>query len=161
MKNISEISQCDVFRWLRSPMIVYVAYANSYSGLAENNILLSLDRSSYEFFELLISQTLVKVGIPVFVCMLGYLFFSNRYYWNLEIYKSKLLRRTILRDQIIVSLLIPIIIYICGSEIIGNVVFGGFLPIHFTSVFAIRPHCLLYQLCLLLKNYLYIGIVFI
>ncbi len=93
MKNRSEISQFDIIRQLRFPMIVLVTYAHSYGGVAEGYNLLSSDWNTYEFLKLLISQTIVKVAVPVFFMMSGYLFFSNVREWNLDVYIAKMLRR--------------------------------------------------------------------
>lgn len=85
-------------------MIVLVTYAHSYGHVAENFNLLSLDWNTYEFLKLLISQTLVKVAVPVFFIMSGYLFFSNVKEWNLTVYRKKMLRR-------VKTLLIPYLIW--------------------------------------------------
>jgi len=85
-------------------MIVLVTYAHSYGHVAENVSLLSSDWNTYEFLKLLISQTLVKVAVPVFFIMSGYLFFSNVKEWNLTVYRKKMLRR-------VKTLLIPYLIW--------------------------------------------------
>lgn len=91
-------------------MIVLVTYAHSYGHVAENFNLLSLDWNTYEFLKLLISQTLVKVAVPVFFIMSGYLFFSNVKEWNLTVYKEKMLRRakTLLIPYLIWNLLMAV-----------------------------------------------------
>lgn len=89
----NKLSQYDVIRWLRFPMIVLMTYAHSYSGVSEGYSLLSSNWNAYEFLKLLVSQTLVNVAVPVFFIMSGYLFFYNVKKWNLEVYKSKILRR--------------------------------------------------------------------
>ena len=93
MNGRNSISQFDVIRWLRFPMIVLVTYAHSYGHVAEGFNLLVSDWSTYEFLKLLVSQTLVKVAVPVFFIMSGYLFFANVEEWNMQVYKSKMLRR--------------------------------------------------------------------
>ena len=98
------ISQYDVIRQLRFPMIVLVTFAHSYGEVAEGFSLLASEWNTYEFLKLLVSQTLVKVAVPVFFIMSGYLFFSNVKEWNLKVYKEKLLRR-------IKTLLIPYLLW--------------------------------------------------
>ena len=104
MRNRSDISQFDIIRQLRFPMIVLVTFAHSYGHVAEDFNLLTSDWNTYEFLKLLVSQTLVKVAVPVFFIMSGYLFFSNVKEWNLTVYKSKILRR-------VKTLLIPYLIW--------------------------------------------------
>ncbi len=104
MNGINNTSQYNVIRQLRFPMMVLVTYAHSYGHVAENFNLLSLDWNTYEFLKLLISQTLVKVAVPVFFFMSGYLFFSNVKEWNLTVYREKMLRR-------VKTLLIPYLIW--------------------------------------------------
>ena len=71
------ISQYDVIRQLRFPMIVLVIFAHSYGGVNEGFSLLMSEWNTYEFLRLLISQTLVKVAMPVFFIMSGYLIFRT------------------------------------------------------------------------------------
>lgn len=85
-------------------MIVLVTYAHSYGHVAEDFNLLLSDWNTYEFLKLLISQTLVKVAVPIFFIMSGYLFFSNVKEWNLTVYREKMLRR-------VKTLLIPYLIW--------------------------------------------------
>ncbi len=107
MKSGSNITQYDVIRELRFPMIVLVTFAHSYSHVAEDFSLLSSDWNTYEFLKLLVSQTLVKVAVPVFFIISGYLFFANVKTWNLQTYKSKMIRRakTLLLPYMIWNLL--------------------------------------------------------
>lgn len=98
------ISQYEVFRQLRFPMIVLVTFAHSYGGVDEGFLLLTSEWNTYEFLRLLISQTLVKVAMPVFFIMSGYLFFANVDVWNFKVYKTKIWRR-------IKTLLIPYLIW--------------------------------------------------
>ena len=104
MRNGSDISQYNIIRQLRFPMIVLVTYAHSYGHVAEDFNLLTSEWSTYEFLKLLVSQTLVKVAVPVFFIMSGYLFFSNVKEWNFTIYRQKMLRR-------VKTLLIPYLIW--------------------------------------------------
>ena len=104
MRNRSDISQYDVIRQVRFPMIVLVTFAHSYGHVAEDFNLLTSDWSTYEFLKLLVSQTLVKVAVPVFFIMSGYLFFSNVKEWNFNVYRQKMLRRA-------KTLLIPYLIW--------------------------------------------------
>lgn len=96
--------QYDVIRQLRFPMIVLVTYAHSYGNVADDFSLLSSDWNTYEFLKLLVSQTLVKIAVPVFFIISGYLFFANVKEWNLTVYKEKMFRR-------IKTLLIPYLIW--------------------------------------------------
>ena len=98
------ISQCEIFRQLRFPMIVLVTFAHSYGRVEEGFSLLTSDWSTYEFLKLLVSQTLVKVAMPVFFIMSGYLFFANVDKWDVATYKKKILRR-------VKTLLIPYLIW--------------------------------------------------
>lgn len=106
----SRDSQCDVIRQLRFPMIVLVTFAHSYGGVEEGYTLLSSDWNTYEFLKLLVSQTLVKVAMPVFFIMSGYLFFTNVDRWDITTYKTKILRRakTLLAPYLIWNLLMAV-----------------------------------------------------
>ena len=104
MNHKKSISQYDVIRELRFPMIVLVTYAHSYGNVADGFSLLASDWNTYEFLKLLISQILVKVAVPVFFIMSGYLFFVNIKEWNMQVYKAKILRR-------IKTLLIPYLVW--------------------------------------------------
>lgn len=98
------ISRYEVIRQLRLPMIVLVTFAHSYGGVEEGFSLLTSEWNTYEFLKLLVSQTLVKVAMPVFFIMSGYLFFANVVKWDVATYKKKILRR-------IKTLLIPYLIW--------------------------------------------------
>ena len=104
MNKSRNISQYEIFRQLRLPMIVLVAFAHSYGGVEEGFSLLTSEWNTYEFLRLLISQTLVKVAMPVFFIMSGFLFFANVDVWNFKVYKTKIWRR-------IKTLLIPYLIW--------------------------------------------------
>lgn len=98
------ISQYDVINAWRLPLIVLVTYAHSYGGVAEGYSLLGSGWDSYEVLKIVMSQTLVKVAMPAFFVMSGYLFFANVEQFNKEIYSQKIRRR-------IKTLLIPYIIW--------------------------------------------------
>lgn len=98
------ISQYDIISALRLPLIVLVTYAHSYGGVAEGYSLIGSGWDSYEVLKIVVSQTLVKVAMPTFFVMSGYLFFANVEQFNKEIYQQKLWRR-------IKTLLIPYIIW--------------------------------------------------
>jgi surface polysaccharide O-acyltransferase-like enzyme len=104
MNGSHNIYQYEVIRQLRLPMIVLVTFAHSYGGVEEGFSLLTSEWNTYEFLRLLISQTLVKVAMPVFFIMSGYLFFANVDVWNFKVYKTKIWRR-------IKTLLIPYLIW--------------------------------------------------
>lgn len=73
----NKISQYEVIRQLRLPMIVLVTFAHSYGRVEEGFSLLTSEWNTYAFLRLLISQILVKVAMPVFFIMSGYLFFRT------------------------------------------------------------------------------------
>ena len=104
MSGRSNISQFEVIRQLRLPMIILVTFAHSYGGVEEGYSLLTSDWNTYEFLKLLISQTLVKVAVPVFFIISGYLFFANVKQWDFLTYKQKMIRR-------IETLLIPYMVW--------------------------------------------------
>lgn len=72
--------------------------------MEEGYSLLTSDWNTYEFLKLLVSQTLVKVAMPVFFIMSGYLFFANVDKWDYATYKRKMLRR-------VKTLLIPYLVW--------------------------------------------------
>ena len=98
------ISRYEVIRQLRLPMIVLVTFAHSYGGVEDGFSLLTSEWNTYEFLKILVSQTLVKVAMPVFFIMSGYLFFANVDKWDVATYKKKMLRR-------VKTLLIPYLIW--------------------------------------------------
>ena len=103
--NVSNnVSPYEVIRQLRFPMIVLVTFAHSYGGVSEGFSLLASEWNTYEFLKLLVSQTMVKVAVPVFFIMSGYLFFANVDKLDVTTYKKKILRR-------IKTLLIPYLIW--------------------------------------------------
>ena len=97
-------SQYDVINQLRLPLIVLVTFAHSYGGVAEGYNLLTSGWDSYEVLKIVVSQTLVKVAMPTFFVMSGYLFFVNVTQWNAQTYWQEIKRR-------IKTLLIPYIIW--------------------------------------------------
>ena len=107
MNDGKGVSQYEVFRQLRLPMIVLVTFAHSYGEVTEGFSLLTSEWDTYEFLKLLVSQTLVKVAVPVFFIMSGYLFFTNVETWNSQAYRAKMLRRlkTLLLPYLIWNLL--------------------------------------------------------
>ena len=87
--NVNESNkQIDTFSQLRLPLIVLITFAHSYSGVRA----------------LVVSETLVKVAMPTFFVMSGYLFFGNVTKWNAKIYWNKQRRRA-------KTLLVPYIIW--------------------------------------------------
>ena len=104
MSNSRNISQFDVISQLRFPMIVLVTFAHSYGRVADDFSLLSSDWSVYEFLKLLVSQTLVKVAVPVFFIISGYLFFRSLEQWSWKVWRHKLVRRC-------VTLLLPYLLW--------------------------------------------------
>lgn len=104
------LSQYDIIQQLRFPMIVLVTFAHSYGRVDDGYSLLFSDFDTYQFLKLLVSQTLVKVAVPVFFIISGYLFFANVNEWNLTVYKQKMLRRakTLLLPYLIWNLLMAI-----------------------------------------------------
>ena len=111
MKNSrNSISRFEVISQLRLPMIILVTFAHSYGGVEEGYSLLASEWNTYEFLKLLVSQTLVKVAMPVFFMISGYLFFANVDQWNANTYKQKMLRRfkTLLIPYLIWNMLMAI-----------------------------------------------------
>lgn len=98
------ISQYDVISALRLPLIILVTYAHSYGGVTEGYSILGSGWDSYEGLKIVVNQTLVKMAMPTFFVMSGYLFFANVEKFNMEIYWQKIRRR-------IKTLLIPYIIW--------------------------------------------------
>lgn len=103
-------SNSEVIRQLRLPMIVFVTFAHSYGGVEEGFSLLTSEWNTYEFLKLLVSQTLVKVAMPVFFVMSGYLFFANVDKLDASICKQKIMRRfkTLLIPYLLWNLLMAI-----------------------------------------------------
>ena len=97
-------SQYDIFTQLRLPLIILVTYAHSYGGVTEGYSVLGSEWDSYEVLKIVMSQTLVKVAMPTFFVISGYLFFANVEQFNKVIYWQKIRRR-------IKTLLIPYIIW--------------------------------------------------
>lgn len=93
MKDGRNISQYDVISQLRFPMIILVTYAHSYGRVADDFVWLYSDWDMYELLKLLISQTLVKVAVPVFYIMSGYLFFCHLEQWKWDVWRQKMMRR--------------------------------------------------------------------
>jgi fucose 4-O-acetylase-like acetyltransferase len=87
-----------------------VTYAHSYGGVAEGYSLLGSGWDSYEVLKIMVSQTLVKVAMPTFFVMSGYLFFANVEQFNKEIYWQKIRRRikTLLLPYIVWNLLMAV-----------------------------------------------------
>lgn len=110
MNGYCNSSKYEVIRQLRFPMIVLVTFAHSYGEVAEGFSLLTSEWNTYEFLKLLVSQTLVKVAVPVFFIMSGYLFFANVERWSLKVYQTKMLRRmkTLLIPYLIWNLLMAV-----------------------------------------------------
>lgn len=110
MNDRKDSSQYEVIRQLRFPMIVLVTFAHSYGGVEKGFSLLTSEWNTYEFLRLLISQTLVKVAMPTFFIMSGYLFFANVDVWNFKVYMTKICRRikTLLFPYLIWNLLMAI-----------------------------------------------------
>ena len=98
MKNNTVIQQ------LRLPLIVLITFAHSYSGVRAGWTLWDGGWDTYEVLKIMVSETLVKVAMPTFFVMSGYLYFVNVTEWNAKTYWSKLLRR-------VKTLLIPYIIW--------------------------------------------------
>lgn len=96
--------QIDTFSQLRLPLIVLITFAHSYSGVRAGWSLWDGGWDTYEVLKLVVSETMVKVAMPTFFVMSGYLFFVNVTEWNAKTYWNKLRRR-------VKTLLIPYIIW--------------------------------------------------
>ena len=104
------MKQFEVLSQLRFPLIVLVTFAHSYGAVSADYSLLASGWDSYEVLKLLVSQTLVKVVVPVFFITSGYLFFVNVEEWSVQVYKEKMLRRakTLLLPYIVWNLLMAV-----------------------------------------------------
>ncbi len=102
MKRV--VSSSDVISQLRLPLIVLVTYAHSYGAVAEGYRLLLSPWDTCEVLRLLVSQTLVKVAVPVFYVISGYLFFARAGQWSMAVYRQKMGRR-------VKSLLLPYVVW--------------------------------------------------
>lgn len=96
--------QIDTISQLRLPLIVLITFAHSYSGVRAGWTLWDGGWDAYEVLKLIVSETLVKVAMPTFFVMSGYLFFATVTEWNAKTYWSKLRRR-------VKTLLVPYIIW--------------------------------------------------
>jgi len=96
--------QNEIFSQIRLPLIVLVTYAHSYSGVMEGYSVLGGGWDAYEVLKIVMSQTSVKVAMPTFFMISGYLFFANVEQFYKEIYWQKIRRR-------IKTLLIPYIVW--------------------------------------------------
>ena len=94
----------DTINQLRLPLIVLITFAHSYSGVRVGYTLWDGGWDTYEVLKIVVSQTLVKVAMPTFFVISGYLFFANVTEWNIKTYLGKLQRR-------VKTLLIPYIIW--------------------------------------------------
>lgn len=111
MKNEKQSNPTsDVISQLRLPLIILVTYAHSYGQVDEGYRLLSSDWDTYQFLKLLVSQTLVKVVVPVFFIISGYLFFANVREWSVNVYRQKIIRRfkTLLLPYLLWNLLMAV-----------------------------------------------------
>lgn len=106
----SRVTTSEVISQLRLPLIVLVTFAHSYGAVRSDFTLLSGNIDGYELLKLMVSQTLVKVVVPVFYIVSGYLFFANVSQWNVRVYRQKLLRRakTLLLPYVVWNLLMAI-----------------------------------------------------
>ena len=115
----NDIFQYKIIRQLRLPLIVLVTYAHSYGAIRDGYSLLGSGWDTYEMLKIFVSQTLVKVAVPVFFIMSGYLFFANVDKWDVATYKKKILRRvkTLLMPYLIWNLLMAAKIRIFSWDI--------------------------------------------
>ena len=104
MKQFCPATQSEVFSQLRFPLIVLVVYAHTYSGVEAGYGVLTAGWDAYECLKIVLGQSLVKVAVPVFYVMSGYLFFSNVRQWNVGVYLQKMKRRAW-------SLLVPYLLW--------------------------------------------------
>lgn len=104
------VSSSEFITQLRLPLIILVTYAHSYGQVDEGYRLLSSDWDTYQFLKLLVSQTLVKVVVPVFFIISGYLFFANVREWSVNVYRQKIIRRfkTLLLPYLLWNLLMAV-----------------------------------------------------
>jgi len=100
----SKVSPYEVISQLRLPLMVLVTFAHSYGAVDEGYNLLGSGWDTYEMLKLTVSQTLVKVAMPMFFFMSGFLFFANIGKWSMQVYWQKIRRRAW-------TLLIPYLIW--------------------------------------------------
>ena len=74
--------QIDTISQLRLPLIVLITFTHSYSGVKAGWTLWDGGWDAYEVLKLIVSETLVKVAMPTFFVMSGYLFFATVTEWN-------------------------------------------------------------------------------
>ncbi len=104
MNKRTKTNKHEVMNRMRLPLIILVTYTHSYGAIREGYSLLGSGWDTYEVLKILISQTLVKVAVPAFFVMSGYLFFANVEKFTKTVYWQKIKRRT-------KTLLIPYIIW--------------------------------------------------
>jgi len=102
--RVGSVSSSDVISQLRLPLIILMTYAHSYSGVEEGYRLLFSEWDTYEVLKLLVSQTLMKVAVPAFFLISGYLFFANVRTWDMGVYRRKVISR-------VRSLLLPYLLW--------------------------------------------------
>ena len=100
----SSITTSEVISQLRFPLIVLVTYAHSYGAVSSDYSLVASGFDAYALLRLLVSQTLVKVVVPLFFIFSGYFFFRHADQWNLRTYREKLQRR-------VTTLLLPYLVW--------------------------------------------------
>ena len=103
----NSVTTSEAITQLRLPLIILVTYAHSYGAIAPGYSLMASGWDGYEVLKLLVSQTLVKVVVPVFFIISGYLFFRNVEQWSLQVYWGKMKRRlrTLLLPYLVWNLL--------------------------------------------------------
>lgn len=109
----------DVISQLRFPLILLVTFAHSYSAVRADYQPLVSGWDSYEVLKLLVSQSLVKVVVPVFFIISGYLFFARVEQWDAHVYRKKLLRRarTLLLPYVVWNVLMAVRLNASGWQI--------------------------------------------
>ena len=117
--NRDSVSTSEVISQLRLPLIVLVTFAHSYGGVAPGYSLIGSGWDSYEVLKLFVSQTLVKVVVPVFFMISGYLFFRNVETWSLQVYWGKIRRRlwTLLLPYVAWNLLMAVKLHFLNFSI--------------------------------------------
>ena len=127
--NKDSVSTSEVISQLRLPLIVLVTFAHSYGGVAPGYSLIGSGWDSYEVLKLVVSQTLVKVVVPVFFMISGYLFFRNVETWNLQVYWGKIRRRlwTLLLPYVVWNLLMAVKLHLFTFSPLHSFTFS---PLH-------------------------------
>ena len=111
-KKVSSLNELEsaTIDWLRFPLALAVIFIHNFGNKG-----IDLDyihsnptslESTYDFIRIFFSNIATHFSVPTFFMISGYLFFFKLNEWNMDIYKTKMLKR-------FKSLFIPYILWIC------------------------------------------------